>query len=261
MAKRKPLSKKTRFEVFKRDSFTCQYCGSKAHNVVLHVDHIAPVSKGGSNDLLNLVTSCDACNSGKSDRALDDASVVSKRMTQAKALQERRDQIEMIADWQRGLVDLDSAQYKEAADYFSRLTGGWSLDNNISGPQLRASLNKHGLTEVMSCMRAKAAVHLRIGANGKATQESAEILCRVFFDALRYKDENERDPVGSGARYAAGIARNRLPYVPWDHREIFIEWARYGVPVDALKGCASTAYCWSQLFDQIESYIEVHHAG
>lgn len=30
MAKRKSLSKKIRFEVFKRDSFTCQYCGRKA---------------------------------------------------------------------------------------------------------------------------------------------------------------------------------------------------------------------------------------
>ena len=37
--KRKSISKKARFEVFKRDSFTCQYCGRTAPDVVLHLDH------------------------------------------------------------------------------------------------------------------------------------------------------------------------------------------------------------------------------
>jgi 5-methylcytosine-specific restriction endonuclease McrA len=58
MAKRKSMSKKLRFEVFKRDSFACQYCGNKAPDVVLEVDHINPVSKGGDNSILNLITSC-----------------------------------------------------------------------------------------------------------------------------------------------------------------------------------------------------------
>ena len=44
--KRVPISKALRFEVFKRDSFTCQYCGRSAPEVVLEVDHIVPVSKG-----------------------------------------------------------------------------------------------------------------------------------------------------------------------------------------------------------------------
>ena len=65
MAKRQPISKKLRFEVFKRDSFTCQYCGLKAPDVILEVDHIKPVKEGGTNDLLNLITSCYICNRGK----------------------------------------------------------------------------------------------------------------------------------------------------------------------------------------------------
>lgn len=65
MAERKALSQKVRFEVFNRDSFTCQYCGAKAPDVILQVDHITPVAAGGTNDVLNLVTSCQACNSGK----------------------------------------------------------------------------------------------------------------------------------------------------------------------------------------------------
>lgn len=67
---RKNLSKRTRFEVFKRDAFTCQYCGAKAPDVMLHVDHIQPVSKGGHNGVLNLATACLDCNFGKSDKPL-----------------------------------------------------------------------------------------------------------------------------------------------------------------------------------------------
>lgn len=54
-----------RFVILQRDSFTCQYCGAKAPDVVLNVDHIHPVSKGGDRNPLNLVTACYDCNQGK----------------------------------------------------------------------------------------------------------------------------------------------------------------------------------------------------
>ena len=65
-AKRKAISKRTRFEVFKRDGFKCLYCGAHPPGVLLHVDHIQPVAAGGGNDIDNLATSCDSCNLGKS---------------------------------------------------------------------------------------------------------------------------------------------------------------------------------------------------
>lgn len=70
MAERKPLSKKSRFEVFKRDEFTCQYCGAKPPEVILHVDHIVPVVEGGGNEAHNLITSCQSCNLGKGATSL-----------------------------------------------------------------------------------------------------------------------------------------------------------------------------------------------
>jgi hypothetical protein len=63
---RKPLSVRIRFEVFKRDGFTCRYCNRTTPDVVLEIDHIVPVADGGSNDPMNLVTACWECNSGKS---------------------------------------------------------------------------------------------------------------------------------------------------------------------------------------------------
>lgn len=63
---RKPLPPRIRYEVLERDGYTCQYCGAKAPNVSLHVDHIVPVSEGGTDEMSNLVTACECCNLGKS---------------------------------------------------------------------------------------------------------------------------------------------------------------------------------------------------
>ena len=64
-ATRKSMSKKTRFEVFKRDGFQCQYCGAHPPAAILHVDHIVAVVAGGTNVIDNLVTACATCNLGK----------------------------------------------------------------------------------------------------------------------------------------------------------------------------------------------------
>lgn len=74
MPARKALSKRTRFEVFKRDDFQCRYCGARAPSVLLHIDHIVPVADGGSNALENLISACDGCNLGKGAKGLGEKS-------------------------------------------------------------------------------------------------------------------------------------------------------------------------------------------
>lgn len=68
---RKPISKKMRFDVFKRDNFACIYCGQHPPKVVLEADHVVPVYEGGKNRMDNLVTACFDCNRGKGKHSLD----------------------------------------------------------------------------------------------------------------------------------------------------------------------------------------------
>ena len=63
--KREPVSPKRRFEILTRDRFTCQYCGARAPDVLLQVDHIRPVARGGNSKRSNLITACAECNIGK----------------------------------------------------------------------------------------------------------------------------------------------------------------------------------------------------
>lgn len=65
-ASKDKISPKTRFEILSRDGFRCQYCGATPQDgAILEVDHIIPVSKGGSREKENLKTSCRQCNIGK----------------------------------------------------------------------------------------------------------------------------------------------------------------------------------------------------
>lgn len=88
---KKSLSKRTRFEVFKRDSFICQYCGNHPPSTVLEVDHINPVANGGDNSIQNLITSCFDCNRGKSDKLL--SSVPKPIKKQAEEILEKENQL------------------------------------------------------------------------------------------------------------------------------------------------------------------------
>ena len=62
---RKGITIRTRYAILKRDNFRCVLCGSDASDTRLEIDHIIPVTNGGSNDLKNLRTLCVACNRGK----------------------------------------------------------------------------------------------------------------------------------------------------------------------------------------------------
>jgi len=82
--------KTIRFRVLQRDNFACQYCGRNPidNHVKLHVDHIYPHSRGGTDDMDNLITACEDCNEGKNTTVLMNERSIKQR------LNHRRDKIE-----------------------------------------------------------------------------------------------------------------------------------------------------------------------
>ena len=58
----------SRRNVFKRDRYTCQYCGSQPGSEELTIDHVVPRSQGGTSTWENCVLACVECNSRKADR-------------------------------------------------------------------------------------------------------------------------------------------------------------------------------------------------
>jgi len=206
MAKRKSLSKKTRFEVFKRDNFTCQYCGEKAPNVILEVDHINPVSKGGSNELLNLVTSCFDCNRGKSNRELKDDSIVEKQRLQIEELNIRRQQLEMMLEWRDALKDTENIGKQKAITYFNNLFDNYEL-NNSGELKISKYVDKYGVIKVLDVIDT---CYNKYYYDKNTIEENFDLIYSKIggFLNLLNKPQYKKD-----IAYIKGICKNKFGYV------------------------------------------------
>jgi hypothetical protein len=243
MSERKALTKRTRFEVFKRDSFTCQYCGNKAPDVVLQVDHIIPVAKGGLNDILNLVTACEGCNSGKSDKSLSDSSAIEKQRRQLESLNERREQLEMMVEWQRGLLEIDQDANTAIAELWSEQTG-YSLTES-GFVSLRKLRRRFGVDELMKAIPIAVDGYIRRDKNGKAIHETVEWafekiggICAVA------RAERDGDPIAR-AYYIRGILRNRQFFADGRVIQMIKDAVLDGVDIADIEEAAKTAKNWT----------------
>ena len=70
----RPERKLTRFEVFNRDQYTCQYCGKETHQLTL--DHVIPRYRGGQHLWENVVSACVPCNRRKAGRTPEEAGMI-----------------------------------------------------------------------------------------------------------------------------------------------------------------------------------------
>jgi HNH endonuclease len=240
------IPKSVRFEVFKRDRFTCQYCGKQAPEVVLHVDHIEPVSKGGTNDLLNLITACESCNLGKSDRQLDDHSAVAKKRGQLEALQERKEQLELMMEWQKELLNLDRAAETEAADFWAQLVPPHKL--NDAGIQELSKLlhDKFSLPEVLDAMRISVRQYLEYEGE-KPTIESVNKAWAYVSKICNVKRNEQKKPYLRDILYIRGIVRNKFTYCN-DQRalDLIEETHLAGAPIDLIRETTKRSRNWSE---------------
>ena len=68
-----PKVKLTKPEIFRRDNYTCQYCGQK--EIGLTIDHVTPRHLGGKHNWENLVTACPVCNHKKGGKTINQANM------------------------------------------------------------------------------------------------------------------------------------------------------------------------------------------
>lgn len=257
MAIRKHISKSTRFEVFKRDSFTCQYCGRKAPDVLLVIDHIEPVAKGGTNDLLNLITACKDCNAGKSDRQLSDSTILDKQRQQLEDLHERKQQIEMMFNWQKGLLELDDHIIQQLMDFWSEQVPGYSLnDNGIKG--LKRLVRKFELSEIMAAIKIAAEQYLEYIDN-IPTKESVEITWKKVSGICVVREKERQQPYITKLYYIRGILRNRLNYVNETLVMGLLEDALgANASIESLENHAKSVRSWTKWREDIEAFINKH---
>lgn len=245
--KRKAIGDKLRFEVFKRDQFKCQYCGKAAPDVILHVDHINPVSKGGDNDILNLVTSCMDCNSGKSDRLLSDSTVLDKQRKMLEELDERRKQLQMMLDWREELKDFDNEVAQKVADYFEQLMDGEASVNEFGLKNINKWLKKFEVNELLQAIDDLNPVYTREGKLDAGA---------MFENIPKVANFNRKGDKEKTACYIRGILKNRISYVDYQKSLAWLLAAlELGVDEEDLKELAKTVKNWTRFREAMEDIL------
>ena len=251
---REQIRKSIRFEVFKRDSFTCQYCGQKSPDVVLEVDHITPVADGGDNDILNLVTACKACNAGKSDRPLSESAALDKRRTQLEELEQRRQQLEMLHEWHTSLVELDDQAADLAGDLWFRSIGRQDFVLSDDGrEEMRKWIKRHGFNAVCDAIKEASE------AAKRSTKEFEAAANEWFWKIgriLTTKKLEAKDPGISKLLYIRGILRKRCPYLNEIACITLLKEAKDArICLEWLEGFAKRVTSWSQFRDVITDWL------
>ncbi len=177
------LSKRLRFEVFKRDCFRCQYCGVSGTEpgVILHADHIVPKCEGGEDSLLNLTTACAACNQGKSGVPLKDTAASEKQLKQAQIAQLRNEQAKMIAQWVTELEDSLALEVQTVAQLWTTLTGYAFNERGLT--ELKNAIRRYGVQEVIFVLRVAVDCFYWDDA-GERQAESVEYTNKMAFKML-----------------------------------------------------------------------------
>lgn len=253
---RKPLSKRTRFEVLKRDMFVCKYCGAKAPDVLLEIDHIVPVSKGGTDDIFNLITACSSCNRGKSNIQLDDSSVINKQRLQFEILQQKQEQSELFFKWKNELLNIDKNAVKKLTRYFEK-----KCNNTISVLDtcsiIYSLLKKYDYEIVLNSIDASVDYYCLAGFTYESCGKALTKLPVFCKNQFRQQD----NPNYLRCFYVRGILRNRFNLNVHEQRDVLsalilksekLTREDFSVIEDEAKSCSDLMLFLNNLLNQDE---------
>lgn len=241
---RKPLGKKLRFEVFKRDGFTCQYCGRMAPTVVLEVDHINPVKEKGTDNIMNLITSCFDCNRGKGCKTLSDNQVIKQQQDQLKEINEKRVQLQLMLKWKKELEKFDNEQVDIIEDIIEKAT-----DNSFTetGRQnMIKTIKKYGINEVIEATESSLSQYF---VKGNDVQKVVQYIPKI----CKCKKASEDNPWLYKGYYIKAIMKNRFGIYNESRtntmlRNLVVDKNSY----DIVCNIAKDARNWSQFWELID---------
>lgn len=248
---RKPISKKLRFEVFKRDGFACQYCGKKAPEVILHVDHVNPVSKGGKNDILNLITSCSDCNLGKGPRELDDSTTLAKQHEQLEELNEKREQLRMMLKWREELKGIQGTKVDEVIKAKQACMPGWSV--NETGRVEIEKWVRDFLFDIILDAIDVASSKIQIAPDGHATKESVNDFTAYIPRVAACKLRDRIDPGVGELMRLRGYLRTWMDFRDWECLALLKQARSAGLSVSDMKSLANGCSSYWQFQQAIQN--------
>ena len=171
------VSKKIRFEVFKRDGFRCGYCGKTPPAIILEVDHIQPKSKSGKDDINNLITACFDCNRGKKNIELD--KVPYQMQENLEALKEKEGQLREYRNYIKKIEKRTNDEIREINNIYNNQYKEWAFSDNFVNSSLRRFL------QLLPVHSVKEALYIAISRYPNNQDRVIPYFCGICWNKIR----------------------------------------------------------------------------
>jgi len=173
------ISKKKRFDVLKRDSFTCQYCGAKTPDVLLEVDNIIPKSKKGSDSIDNLTTACFDCNRGKAANELE--CIPETLKSKMEAIEAKRKQYLQYKRLLRRQEKLIKDELNEIDEIYNSYFPDYVLSDKFKKASVHKFIKELGIEDVKDAMDRSCC---KLDSN-----KSIKYFCGICWNKIRERNE------------------------------------------------------------------------
>lgn len=248
------VPQRLRFDVFKRDKFTCQYCGHQAPDVVLNCDHIRPLADGGETDLLNLITSCRECNGGKGARLLTRNEELDRQRSTLADLEERRQQIEMMLQWRDELRDTMVSVVDEIGARIAARAAGYGPNENGKAT-LQRWLRRFTVAEILAAIDESFDVYLR-WAGDEVVADSWELaFAKIASFAYAARQAKEK-PYMPRLLYIQGIIRKRIRSRKFSCADYLEHLHLCGAELDRLENHAKSIGTFDEFDEVWDAWLE-----
>jgi len=175
------ISKKLRFETFKRDGFICQYCGRRPPEIVLEVDHILSRKQKGKDSPENLITACFDCNREKGAK---DLKIAPKTIQEKKEiLKEKQLQLKEFYKLQQSIQDSIQLDIINLGINWEKL------------PQGKESVSEHGRLSLKNLLRIfpnfeiEEAMEMAWMKNHIKDENKFKYMCGILWTKKRQREE------------------------------------------------------------------------
>jgi hypothetical protein len=194
---------------------------------------------------------------------LSDDAVIRQRKSQLDALQERHEQLEMLLDWHKSLVNIEEDTVQQIADFWAQRVSPYHL-TEIGVASLRKLLKRYSADEVLASMNASLAQY--IGYEEKdgvmvPTEETVGHAWEMIGAICAANRRNKDKPWMQKLYYARGILRNRFLYwSDFKNREslaVMEELIDMGADADDIIQLAKGVFSWSAFLQEADEWKQV----
>ncbi|MCE5345382.1 MAG: HNH endonuclease [Bacteroidales bacterium] len=255
---RKSISKKVRYEVFKRDSFKCQHCGKSAPDIILVVEQIKNISENGDNNILDLVASCRNCLQKMGGNVLDDNSFLAKQQKEIAKLRERIAELKMMTEWKSGLSETDVIDLIKIDIFWSNFFPEFSFGEPEHIIHLKELINKFGRESVLEAMKTSADKYFKYEKD-EMTADSVIIAYSKIGGICTINKKLKDNPDIKDLYYIRGILRNKLKNGYYDEVlafQLLQKAHNKGISIEILKQFVIIVNSWSMFKGGIDYLIE-----